>query len=58
VNTQLTHAELRILKPLPASTYLQMAETLDVSRNTGSKWWSCTWSPASRNDKAISGPPP
>jgi LuxR family maltose regulon positive regulatory protein len=30
----LTAAELRILKLLPTSTYLQMAETLYVSRNT------------------------
>jgi len=30
----LTAAELRILKLLPASTYLQMAATLYVSRNT------------------------
>jgi LuxR family maltose regulon positive regulatory protein len=31
---QLTAAELRILKMLPTSTYLQMAATLYVSRNT------------------------
>ena len=30
----LTAAELRILKLLPTSTYLQMAATLYVSRNT------------------------
>ena len=30
----LTPAELRILRLLPTSTYLQMAETLYVSRNT------------------------
>ena len=30
----LTEAELRILKLLPTSTYLQMAATLYVSRNT------------------------
>ena len=30
----LTTAELRILKLLPASTYLQMADTLYISRNT------------------------
>jgi LuxR family transcriptional regulator, maltose regulon positive regulatory protein len=30
----LTPAELRVLKLLPTSTYLQMAEVLDVSRNT------------------------
>jgi LuxR family maltose regulon positive regulatory protein len=30
----LTAAELRILKLLPTSTYLQMAATLHVSRNT------------------------
>jgi LuxR family maltose regulon positive regulatory protein len=31
---QLTAAELRILKLLPTSTYLQMADTLCISRNT------------------------
>ena len=31
---QLTAAELRILELLPTSTYLQMAATLYVSRNT------------------------
>jgi LuxR family transcriptional regulator, maltose regulon positive regulatory protein len=30
----LTPAELRVLKLLPTSTYLQMAEVLYVSRNT------------------------
>ena len=30
----LTRAELRVLKLLPTSTYLQMAEVLYVSRNT------------------------
>jgi LuxR family maltose regulon positive regulatory protein len=30
----LTTAEMRILKLLPTSTYLQMAATLYVSRNT------------------------
>ena len=30
----LTEAELRILKLLPTSTYLQMAATLYISRNT------------------------
>jgi LuxR family maltose regulon positive regulatory protein len=30
----LTAAELRILKLLPTSTYLQMADTLYISRNT------------------------
>jgi LuxR family transcriptional regulator, maltose regulon positive regulatory protein len=30
----LTRAELRVLKLLPTSTYLQMADVLDVSRNT------------------------
>jgi LuxR family transcriptional regulator, maltose regulon positive regulatory protein len=30
----LTPAELRVLKLLPTSTYLQMADVLDVSRNT------------------------
>jgi LuxR family transcriptional regulator, maltose regulon positive regulatory protein len=30
----LTPAELRVLRLLPTSTYLQMAEVLDVSRNT------------------------
>ena len=30
----LTAAELRILKLLPTSTYLQIAETLYISRNT------------------------
>jgi ATP/maltotriose-dependent transcriptional regulator MalT len=30
----LTEAELRILKLLPTSTYLQMAATLHISRNT------------------------
>jgi LuxR family maltose regulon positive regulatory protein len=30
----LTPAELRILKLLPTSTYLQMADTLYISRNT------------------------
>jgi LuxR family maltose regulon positive regulatory protein len=30
----LTTAELRILKLLPTSTYLQMADTLYISRNT------------------------
>ena len=30
----LTQAELRVLNLLPASTYLQMAEVLYVSRNT------------------------
>ena len=30
----LTAAELRILKLLPTSTYLQMAATLYISRNT------------------------
>jgi LuxR family maltose regulon positive regulatory protein len=30
----LTPAELRILKLLPTSTYLQMAATLYISRNT------------------------
>jgi LuxR family transcriptional regulator, maltose regulon positive regulatory protein len=34
VTTQLTAAELRILKLLPASTYLQIAATLYISRNT------------------------
>src|SRR5262249_59471533 len=32
--TPLTPAELRILQLLPTSTYLQMADTLYVSRNT------------------------
>ena len=30
----LTPAELRVLKLLPTSTYLQMADTLYISRNT------------------------
>jgi LuxR family transcriptional regulator, maltose regulon positive regulatory protein len=34
VTGQLTAAELRILKLLPTSTYLQIAATLYISRNT------------------------
>jgi LuxR family maltose regulon positive regulatory protein len=34
VTEQLTAAELRILRLLPTSTYLQIAATLYISRNT------------------------